>query len=104
MAIHYTLDGKFKEVSPINGKFFTYPELQNFVKEGDNDMIEIVPLPSGKSIVVNENGKLIGLPINKLATEFWKVEYPITQYPENNDELIVGNALVASEEELQSEE
>lgn len=104
MAIYYTLDGKFREVSPVNGKYFTYEELQNFVKDGDNTMIEIVPLPSGKSIVVNEEGKLIGLEINKLATEFWKIEYPLSKYPENNDELIVGNALVVEASELESEE
>ena len=104
MAIYYTTDGKFREVTPINKKFFTYEELQNFTKQGDNDMIEIVPLPDGKSIVVNEEGKLVGLEVNRLATEFWKFVYPISQYPENNDELIVGNALVVSESELETEE
>lgn len=104
MAIYYTTDGKFREVQPINGKFFTYEELQNFVKDGDNTMIEIVPLPSGKSIVVNEEGKLIGLPKNQLATDFWRIEYPLSKYPDNNDELIVGNALVVEPEELETGE
>lgn len=100
MAIHYTTDGHFKEVLPENGEFFTHKELQSFVADGEATYIEIVPLPSGKSMVVNEEGKLIGLPKNQLATDFWRVEYPLSQYPLNNDELIVGNALVVSEEEL----
>lgn len=104
MAIYYTLDGKFREVTPINGKSFTYKELQQFVKDGENDMIEIVPLPSGKSIVVNEEGKLIGLEKNQLATDFWRIEYPLSKYPHNNDELIVGNALVVDEKELSEQE
>ena len=63
-------------------------------------MVQIVPLPSGKSIVINEEGKLIGLPVNKAATAEWKNEYPIEKYPMNNDELIVGNALIADDQEL----
>ena len=63
-------------------------------------MVEIVPLPSGKLIIVNEEGKLIGLEKNEEATKFWKEEYPIEKYPVNNDELIVGNALVVEEKEI----
>ena len=104
MAKHYTVDGEVREVSPANGKYFTYAELQGFVRAGDNDMIEIVPLPSGNELVVNEEGKLIGLLPNQKATELWKQEYPISDYPDNNDELIVGNALLCAPEELSSEE
>lgn len=43
MAKHYTVDGEVREVAPANGKYFTYAELQGFVKDGDNAMIEIVP-------------------------------------------------------------
>ncbi len=104
MAIFYKInkDGteKFEEVFPENGEFFTYQELQEFVREGDEDTIQIVPLPDDRSIIVNENGKNIGLAKNKQATEFWQLVYPIKDYPNNNDELIVGNALVASESEL----
>ena len=51
-------------------------------------------------IIVNEEGKLIGLEKNEEATKFWKEEYPIEKYPVNNDELIVGNALVVEEKEI----
>lgn len=101
MATYYKVDGTVKVVNPKDGKFFSYEELQEFVGEGNDKMIEIVPLPSGKSMIVNEEGKLIDLPKNEKATEYWKKEYPISEYPGNNDELIVGNALVVDESELE---
>ncbi len=101
MATLFKLDGSILEVKPKK-KHFTYKELQDFIKLDDNNaMVEIVPLPDNKSIIVNEEGKLIGLEKNENATEFWKKVYPIEKYPENNDELIVGNALVCDEKELE---
>lgn len=99
MAKLIKTDGTIQEVKPNNGKFFSYEELKEFV-EG---MVEMVPLPNGKVIIVNEEGKLNGLLKNEKATEVWKQEYPIEKYPLNNDELIVGNALLAEEKELNGE-
>ena len=82
------------EVTPKNGKDFSLEELQDFIRDNKDDMVEIVPLPSGNLLVVNEEGKLIGLQNNESATELWKKEYPIDKYPNNNDELIVGNCLI----------
>lgn len=101
MAILYKTDSTIENVTPKNGKTFSYEELQGFVGEGDDKMIEIVPLPSGKMLVVNEEGKLIGLKTNLRATDLWKAEYPIEDYPHNNDELIVGNALLAESNEIE---
>jgi len=100
MATYYTVDGELHEVKPENGKWFTYAELRDFV----GGLVEIVPLPDGRSIIVNEEGKLNNLPENPGATAFWKEVYPIAKYPMNNDELIVGNALVVTEDELEQEE
>jgi hypothetical protein len=61
-------------------------------------MVEIVPLPNGQIMILNEEGKLDGLPINELGTEFWKLQYPIEQYPNNNDELVVGDIIVCDSE------
>lgn len=91
------------EVSPANGKAFTLEELQGFVAGPGEDRgtIDIQELPkSGMRLVLNDNGKNIGCVKNNLATELWKEEYPIADYPFNNDELIVGTVLVASPAEL----
>lgn len=108
MGTLYKLSGVVKEVKPANGKTFSYKEMQDVVSEGmthlekaQGVMVEIVPLPSGKSMICNEEGKLMSLPKNEKATEMWKVEYPIAEYPGNNDELIVGACLVVGESELE---
>ncbi len=90
MAKLIKIDGTIKEVKPKNGKSFSLKELQEFV----GGLIEIVPLPSGKEIVVNEEGKLNGLETNEKATKIWKEEYPIETYGFNNDELVVGDILL----------
>lgn len=81
-----------KRVSPENGKKFSLKELQGYV----GGLVEFVPLPSGKLMVVNEEGKLDGLPVNENATAIFKKEYPKRIYALNNDELVVGNALVGA--------
>lgn len=90
MAKLIKTNGEIIKVIPKDKKAFSYNELKDYV----GGRIEIVPLPSGKKIVVNEEGKLTGLEVNKEATKIWKGEYPINKYPLNNDELIVGNALL----------
>lgn len=101
MAIHYKTDSTTENVFPKNGKHFTYEELQSYTKEGDDSMVQIVPLASGRFMVVNEEGKLIGLKLNNRATDVWRAEYPIEDYLHNNDELIVGSALVCESSEIE---
>ena len=96
MAIFYETNGSITILLPQIGHQFSYAELKGMVK----GMVQIVPLPDGKSIIVNEEGKLIGLPVNEAATAEWKRQYPIEKYPLNNDELIVGNALIVDDKEL----
>jgi len=51
-------------------------------------------MPSGLSMILNDNGKLEGLEKNNKATDIWKKEYPIEIYPLNNDQLIVGDVII----------
>lgn len=46
-----------------------------------------------KVMIVNEEGKLEGLPINKKATEFFQMCY-------RTNDVIVGNAILADRDEL----
>ena len=82
------VDGTKEDITPK--KKFTLKQLQDFV----GGTIDIQPLPDGREIMVNDNGKLIGLPINDQATKIWKEQYPIEKYPFNNDGLIVGDVLI----------
>ncbi|MBD5319380.1 MAG: DUF3846 domain-containing protein [Bacteroides sp.] len=64
VALWIKSDGTIVKVDAQNGKDFSLDELQGFV-EG---YIEIVHLTDEYVMVVNEEGKLIGLPLNEDAT------------------------------------
>jgi len=68
--------------SPKNKKTFTLEELQEIV----GGLIELVECKDGKLIVLNEEGKLIGLPPNDKATNLYKY---------GDQDTIMGNVLVA---------
>jgi hypothetical protein len=51
-------------------------------------MIEAVSLPSGMTLWVNEEGKLNGLPVNRVATELLTREFG------QKFDIIVGNAII----------
>ena len=90
MATLYKTDGTKVEVSPANGKDFKYDELKGFV-EG---YIEIVNLGKKKVMVVNEEGKLMNLPVNNEATRIMAEMLPMSR------DYIVGNALVCKTSEI----
>lgn len=89
-AVLIQTSGLITAITPDNGKDFSLKELQGYV----GGLIDVAYLPSGKVMVVNDEGKLNGLPKNDLATEIWKQEYPKAAYPWNNDELIVGDVVM----------
>lgn len=110
-TILYT-DGTSKEISPANGTDFSLKELQAIV-EG---YIESIPLKDSKLMVINEEGKLEGLPRNEQATklaELPTVEERIAQMQAlresgvfvidatmGEEDYIAGNVLVCKDEEF----
>ncbi len=64
MAKLYKTDGTVEAVAPVNGKTFELDQLKALV----GGWIECVYLDSNKLFVINEEGKLHGLPINEAAT------------------------------------
>src|SRR3990167_8956473 len=92
-------DGTEEAVSPVNGKAFSLEELQSFVREGNEDTIDIVILAkTGDRMVVNDNGRIIPLAVNENASALWREEFPIDQYQHNNPNTIHGNVLVSPAE------
>ncbi|MDR0694698.1 MAG: DUF3846 domain-containing protein [Prevotellaceae bacterium] len=80
--ILYRANGTQETVAPQNKKYFTLQELQAFV----GGYIENVFLNDSLIMVVSEEGKLDGLPVNVRATEIIR-RYGI-------EDTIVGDALV----------
>lgn len=80
-------DGTQTEVEPADGKRFSLKELQGFV----GGYIELVRLPTGMDIWLNEEGKLNDLTFNEKATALANGVIAQSDY-------IVGDVLFCSQE------
>jgi hypothetical protein len=90
MAIVIKTDGTKDALQPKNNKIFTLEELKSVV----GGYIEIVPLTEDYLMVINEEGKLLNLPINVIATRVYRAS-------RNTDDFIVGNVLICSNKEIE---
>ena len=70
MATILYADGRQEERQPENGIHFRLNELQAII----GGLIELVSTREGQIMVINEEGKLIGLPRNEQATSL--IDYP----------------------------
>jgi hypothetical protein len=87
MAKIIKFDGETIEVKPENGTDFSLEELQEIV----GGYIETVPTyKRGEILVVNEEGKLLGLPFNREATVLARIY----------NDYIAGDALLCKEDEV----
>jgi hypothetical protein len=60
--------------------------------------IDIQRLPrTGGFMVLHDEGKLLELPINDAASTLWCQNYPMDEYPLNNDGLVVGDVLICAD-------
>jgi hypothetical protein len=84
MAKIYKINGETEDVTPKNRKSFSLEELQSFV----GGYIEMVYLKDKKIMIVNEEGKLNGLPANVKATEIFDENFP------DSFDVIVGDVLI----------
>lgn len=90
MATIIKTDGTMVHTSPQNGTDFTLEELNNIV----NGCIEIVRLTHVHYMVVNESGKLLALPHNRLASVFFSI-------CTDGEDSIAGDVLICRTDEIQ---
>jgi hypothetical protein len=83
MATVIKVDGTVATVEP-KARHFSLEELQGFV----GGYIEIIQLHDGRAMVLNEEGKLEGLPFNAEATGLARLAGIAT------NDYIVGNVIV----------
>ena len=81
--------GAISEVKPKNGQFFELKELQKIV----GGYIEVVDLGNEQLMVVNEEGKINGLPYNYMATQIYRRSTSVLDY-------IAGDVLVCDNHEI----
>lgn len=96
MAIKITTSKKVTRVRPKN-KVFTLEELQKQVG-GYIEMLPLKSVPEFKLtdaiMVLNEEGKLLGLPMNQMATDLLTRNYP------KSTDVIVGDVLIFKSKEI----
>lgn len=56
-----------QEIEPANGKAFTLEEMQKFV----GGYVELIAQDRETLMLVNEEGRLLGLPVNEVATRVY---------------------------------
>lgn len=91
MAWVFYHSGGSKKLEPKTPPYFSLEELRDIV-EGD---IQAVPLRDGRWLIINDSGKIKGLPANQPATEVMHAASDIAK-----DDIIVGNALLCLPGEL----
>ena len=64
-------------------------EAQDFV----GGYVECVTFPNGDLLLLNEEGKLMGLPLNPEATALWKATFDNDNYITGRDDFVVGPAM-----------
>jgi len=63
-------------------------------------MVECVQLPNGDLLLLNEEGKLMGLPLNPEATTLWRMTFTKDKYAFGHDDFVVGPAMVIKKDAL----
>ena len=56
--------------------------------------VEGISMPNGDYLIINEEGKLIGLPLNEQASKLWKDTFDNDDYITGRDDFVVGNAIL----------
>ena len=71
-------------------------EAQDFV----GGMVECITFPNGDVLIINEEGKLIGWPLNEEATKWWKATFDNDNYITGRDDFVVGPAILIKKDAL----
>ena len=63
-------------------------------------MVEGISFPNGDYLIINEEGKLIGLPLNPEATALWRATFTKDKYLYGYDDFVVGPAILIKKKAL----
>ena len=73
-----------------------YKAVSDFV----GGMVECVQFPNGDLLLLNEEGKLMGQPLNPEATALWRSHFTKDKYAFGHDDFVVGPAIVIQKDAL----
>ena len=63
-------------------------------------MVEVVSMPNGDLLLLNEEGKLMGLPLNEKASKLWKDTFDNDNYITGRKDYVVGPAILVKKQAL----
>ena len=63
-------------------------------------MVECVQFPNGDLLLLNEEGKLMGLPLNPEATALWRATFDNDNYVTGRKDFVVGPAILIKKDAL----
>ena len=63
-------------------------------------MVEGIPFPNGDYLIVNEEGKLMNLPLNPEATALWRATFDNDNYITGRKDFVVGPAILIKKKAL----
>ena len=75
------------------------PDLKS-AQEFVGGMVEGITFPNGDYLIINEEGKLIGLPLNEPATILWRLAFDNDNYLTGRKDFVVGNAILIKKDAL----
>ena len=76
----------------------TLKEAQDFV----GGYVECITWPNGDLLIVNEEGKLMGLPLNPEATMLWRMTFDNDNYVTGRKDFVVGPAIYIKKHALKN--
>ena len=62
--------------------------------------VEGITFPNGDYLIINEEGKLMGLPINEQATKLWKETFDNDNFITGRNDFVVGPAILIKKSAL----
>ncbi len=92
-----TTASEFKIVDDVKDEP-KYKEVSKFV----GGMVECITFPNGDLLLINEEGKLIGLPLNPEATALWRATFDNDNYITGRKDFVVGPAILIKKQALKS--
>ena len=74
----------------------TLEEAQEFV----GGYVQGIEFPNGDYMIMNEEGKLMGLPLNPEATTLWRSTFTKDKYLFGHDDFVAGPAILIKKDAL----
>ena len=90
-----TTAAEFKIVDDVKNEP-TLEEAQKFV----GGYVEGITFPNGDYLIINEEGKLMGLPLNPEATALWRATFDNDNFVTGRKDFVVGPAILIKKDAL----